>query len=212
MELASNVAVENLGLRHGIRRGLDEHSPVVFFIHGRAGNLSVMSAFNRCVPNDFTIIYPEAFLPDPSGGFSWWDISKEEGLRESITFAKEKLFAFMRDSLTFYSLNPEKRFAAGFSQGGAILSLILQDHPEFLDKAALLASFVLSQDEKPKGTRLPLVFMAHGTLDGVVSIDRARQGACVLQEKGFSVTYIEDDTGHKVGTKGMAGLKEWIGV
>lgn len=56
----------------------------------------------------------------------------------------------------------------------------------------------------------PKVFVAHGTKDEVISIERARRGAKLLASLGLPVTHVEDEVGHKVGIQGTRALKAWL--
>ncbi len=52
--------------------------------------------------------------------------------------------------------------------------------------------------------------MAHGTRDEVISIERARRGAKLLENLGLPVTQVEDDVGHKIGVQGTRALRNWL--
>jgi phospholipase/carboxylesterase len=54
------------------------------------------------------------------------------------------------------------------------------------------------------------VFIAHGTQDEVIAIERARKGAEYLRQLGLEVTFVEDSVGHKVGIQGTRELKRWM--
>ena len=53
-------------------------------------------------------------------------------------------------------------------------------------------------------------FVAHGTKDETVTIDRARSSIAWLEQAGAQVTYCEDDVGHKVGVRCLTALKEFF--
>jgi phospholipase/carboxylesterase len=42
------------------------------------------------------------------------------------------------------------------------------------------------------------VFIAHGTQDDLVPVDRARSAAAILEKAGAQVTLCEDEVGHKL--------------
>jgi len=43
------------------------------------------------------------------------------------------------------------------------------------------------------------VFVAHGTADKLVSVERARESVAILEKSGARVTFCEAEVGHKVG-------------
>jgi len=185
-------------------------APVVFLVHGRAGNFEVMWAFRRCIPDSFHIIAPQAFLDDPIGGYSWWPINDGRN-RAEILEAAQKLKAFIPASLSHYGILPQTSLAFGFSQGAGLLSVLLQDDPNLFAGIALLAGFVIQTDNTVRNPKTS-IFVAHGSKDATVSIDKARQGATYLTGLGFAVEFHEDEVDHKVGATGMRKLKEWTKI
>jgi phospholipase/carboxylesterase len=49
-------------------------------------------------------------------------------------------------------------------------------------------------------------FVAHGTRDEMVRIDRARESIATLEQAGAKVTYCEDNVGHKVSATCLRAL------
>ena len=79
-----------------------------------------------------------------------------------------------------------------------------------LDGLGILAGFVTRPRTAPSVMGQPHVFMAHGTEDQVVSIEKARAGVSFLKGLGLPVTYVEDQVAHKVGIEGTRSLKKWF--
>ena len=203
----SPEALKALGLHHKIRLGSDPTAPLVFLVHGRAGNYDVMWAFRRCIPESFSIIAPQAPQADPVGGFSWWDIASSSA-KEGGGSAASQVVAFVTAAEAFYGLTPRCRLACGFSQGAGTLSVVLQRNSLF-SGVALLAGFVVETECFSGNPQIP-IFMAHGLVDEMVPIERARHGRDILEARGFSVEFVEDDVGHKIGTGGMRALSRWF--
>ena len=204
----SNSEAElSLGLRHKYFLSSDRTAPVVFLVHGRAGNFDVMWTFRRCIPEKFSIIAVQAPLKDPLGGYSWWNVEERFDLASHANTIN-KLTKFIQAVPLFYELKPSKNIALGFSQGGAILSILLQQKPSLFAAVGLLASFVIPISDA-RGTEIP-IFIGHGETDDVIPITKAEQGVNHLQSLGFNVQYFTDPVGHKIGTQGMRELKRWI--
>ena len=206
-------AKEALCLEHTYRIASDPTSPVIFFVHGRAGTYDVMWLFRRAVPDSFHIITPQAPLRDPLRGFSWWQVHAHmKPNEEEVATSAKLLTGFFTKSIEYYNLMPRKILALGFSQGGGILSWGLQNELLKIDGMGFLASFLYPSS--PVGTRIHFgaqrVFWAHGTQDEVVSCSRARLDVQLLQENGIPVEYREEDVGHKVGARSLNALKDWI--
>lgn len=209
-------------LEHIWLRKTDESNECCIFVHGRAGNYSVMSAFSSLIPSRLSIVSIQAPFPDtpPTSAqktaFSWWnDMFRDqpsEEQKKQIESSFDKIEKFI-DSL---ELKP--RIAVGFSQGAAMLSLYIQRKPQTLKACALLAGFVLKNEEpeyyekKPGSGPECKIFMTHGTNDQIIDINWAKEGYSLLKNKGFNLTFLETDAAHKVAASAMTELKKWLSI
>ena len=76
-----------------------------------------------------------------------------------------------------------------------------------------LAGFLPDRSEEVIGRR-PLegksIFVAHGTKDEMVPIERAKSSVDILEKAGGLVTYCEADVGHKLGAECFRELKRFF--
>ncbi len=210
---ADTEATQILGLEHTYRLASDPGSPLVYFVHGRAGTYDVMWLFRRAVPESFHIIAPQAPLVDPLRGFSWWQVADDREVSDAeVQKSGELLSAFCHRAPSFYDLSPSKTIAIGFSQGGGILSWAIQKESLHFDGLGFLASFLFHLPPHEQPSRLPVqnIFWAHGSRDDVVPCLRAREDVERLKEMGAQVQYSEEEVGHKVGSQSLKALKSWI--
>ncbi len=203
---------EFVGLRF-IHRGCgDPHAPLVILVHGRAGKAEVMWAFDRTIPEHANVVSFEAFLPDALGGFSWWDMVSDKPLEPEILRARDRLHFAIERFVELFSLQPSTTIAFGFSQGSVLLSAAVLTGILRLDGLAVLAGFVSRVGDQSLIQGAPKVFVAHGTADEVLSVEKARKGVNRLRSCGLTVTFVEEEgVGHKIGVQGMRALKEWVG-
>lgn len=170
-----------------------------------------MWTFARGIPSEWNIIAPQAPLPDPIGGFSWWAVGEETISRTEIDRAGDLLEHFIDKVPSHYGLNPKFIVACGFSQGAGVLSVLLSRNPNLFRGVAILAGFVIKpEQELSAAASSTKVFIGHGTNDQTVPLSKAEWGRDWLWARGYEVTFVADDVGHKVGTQGMRALKEWI--
>lgn len=201
---------EAIGLRFVYRPAKCRHAPVVILVHGRAGNRDVMWAFERTIPPECAIVSFEAFLPDPLGGYSWWDMSSNKSKLQAIRLAGEWLSSAWQDFKKMYELSPKKVVAVGFSQGAILISASSLFGQIDLDGIGLLAGYPLIMEEECMPRTMPSVYMANGIEDETITIEQARNGREQLENLGISVQFVEERVGHKVGVQGMKGLKQWV--
>ena len=108
---------EYVGLRF-IHRGCgDPTAPLFILVHGRAGKAQVMWAFDRVIPERAHVVSFEAFLPDPLGGFSWWDMASDKPLEPEILRARDRLGFAIDRYIELFSRNPVTTIAFGLSRG-----------------------------------------------------------------------------------------------
>lgn len=220
-------AVQASGLHHTLHLSDNKNKPLVLLVHGRAGDENVMwiftKAFERLKP---TVIAPRAFLSDPIGGYSWWHVErgtsqeKRTATWEDVSNAAEKMFGFIQVLPRLYGVDTRQIIAVGFSQGAAVVSALVLKRPELFSGFALLAGFVpqiiLEREDAidPRISsgqlQLPPSFIAHGTEDHVIPVERARQARDYFSASGSRVTYQEESIGHKVGSSGIRALKSWF--
>jgi len=198
------------GLKFLYRPGASASAPLVVLLHGRAGNRSVMWTFERSIPTECHVVAFQAFLADPLGEWSWWDVTVPGSKKESIMFAADRLSRALAAFLKLHTLTPQKIVGMGFSQGSVLLTAAaLRALVEF-DGVAVLAGFVFQPSESLALTKKLKVFVAHGLHDETVPVSEARDGVAALQKRGFEVLYVEEAVGHKVGIEGTRSLKAWL--
>jgi predicted esterase len=92
-------------------------------------------------------------------------------------------------------------------------SLLAFLYPQRIRKTGILAGFVPGGLEELVSER-PLkdkpFFVAHGTKDEMVPINRARASIKILEEAGANVTYCEDEVGHKLSITCLRALKNFF--
>jgi predicted esterase len=169
-----------------------------------------MWTFERAIPEACQVVSFEAFLHDPIGGWSWWDMAVAGSKHEAIVNAAHKLRAGIEAFTTLYGLQPTARVGLGFSQGSVLLSAVTLLGLSPFDAIAVLAGFVYLPPEGVAPKKIPDVFIAHGSQDETIPVSKARRGVEALQKMGVPVEYVEEEVGHKVGIQGTRALKQWV--
>lgn len=177
---------------------------LVLMVHGKAGNRQVMTIFERSFMAEANFVYAEADLVDPIGGYSWWLDSSDT----NYEIASEKIKVFLEEVILKFALQPRRIIACGFSQGGACLSWLSQSREGIFSHLVMICSFYLKQD-KILGS-YPSTFIYHGLSDQVVNVAQASKAVEFLTSQATSVTFVSDLQGHKISTKGVKSLRDWL--
>jgi phospholipase/carboxylesterase len=197
---------------------------LMLLIHGYTGDENSMWVFAQGLPSHYWIIAPRAPHSAESGGYTWrplhrLDPSTSSGLRfgmpslDQLRPPAEALIRLVGAYQASTGIDASVFDVMGFSQGAVMCNVLSFLFPQRIRKAAILAGFVPSGLEELIPQR-PLegksFFVAHGTKDDTVTIDRARDSIRLLEEAGARVTYCEDEVGHKVSVKCLTALKNFF--
>jgi phospholipase/carboxylesterase len=190
---------------------------LLLMIHGLTGDESSMWVFARGLPGSYWVVAPRAPYPTEPGGFSWRPKPGSDLGRpalETLLPSGDALLSLVDGYAASEGLDSDQFDLIGFSQGAALASLVGLLHPGRVRKLGLLAGFVpsgaetLTEGQPMKGKS---IFVAHGTLDTMVPVDRARASIRVLEQAGAQVVYCEEEVGHKVSAGCLRALHSYLG-
>jgi phospholipase/carboxylesterase len=103
---------------------------------------------------------------------------------------------------------------AGFSQGGAIALQTGLRYPQRLAGIMALSTYLpiasSLADEAHAANHGAPIFMAHGELDPIVPIRRARESRALLEALGYQVEWHEYRMPHAVCAEEIAHLGTWL--
>ena len=173
-------------------------------------------------PDAIRFVFPHApMMPVTiNQGFvmrAWYDIvatdlgrnEDEAGVRSSQA-ALEELVARERGR----GIPTRRIVLAGFSQGGAIALQTGLRHPERLAGIMALSTYLpiagTLEEEAHAANRDVPIFMAHGELDPIVPIARARDSHVQLESLGYSVEWHEYRMPHSVCVEEIDHLGAWL--
>ena len=205
-----------------VRESQSESPRLLILIHGWTGDENSMWIFTRGLSPDYWMIAPRAPHAVESGGFSWRPPQPLMFGRPSLEMllpAAEALIRLVDEysaSVThrgLCQLDALKFDLMGFSQGAAMVNVMGMLYPHRIRKMGVLSGFVPSGLEELVSQK-PLVgkniFVAHGTQDQLVPIDRARASIELLEQAGAQITYCEDEVGHKLSANCLRALENYL--
>jgi phospholipase/carboxylesterase len=196
-----------------VRESSDPDCRMMIMIHGLTGDENSMWVFGRNMPSKYWLVAPRAPYTVESGGYSWrppFEASEfGRPTLEQLRLGAERLIHLVDEYAASAGVDAKTFDVMGFSQGAAMSNVLTFLYPQRVRKTAILAGFVPRglEDFVPKR---PLegkqFFVAHGTRDEMVRIDRARESIAILEEAGAKVIYCEDNVGHKVSATCLRAL------
>jgi len=189
---------------------------LLLLIHGLSGDENSMWVFARDLPAHYWMVAPRAPHTAEPSGYSWRSPQFETLDGPSLEQLKQSAEALIR-LVDAYSASAEIDAGTfdvmGFSQGAAMSNALAFLYPHRIRKTGILAGFVPGGLEELV-TQRPLegkpFFVAHGTKDETVTVERARASIALLEQAGAQVTYCEDEVGHKVSVNCLNALKKFF--
>ena len=199
----------------------DGPHPTIFAMHGRGANAQDLLGLAPHVSGGrFLVICPQAPLEIPIGpgatGYAWFP-SAGPGNTDvtAVLSARDELEEFLSACLTRYAIDSARLVALGFSQGGVMAYGLALAQPERFAALAALSTYLPASllDQRPPPTpavtSLPTL-VQHGSADGMISLDRARESVETLKQWKVPLTFREYPMGHEINAQSLGDLSNWL--
>ena len=210
------IEFNNWALR--VRTSQSESPRLLVLLHGWTGDENSMWVFTRGLSPDYWMIAPRAPHPSEPSGFSWrppQPLTEGRPSLEMLLPAAEALIRLIDEYSASVKLDALQFDLMGFSQGAAMVNVMGMLHPHRVRKMGVLSGFVPSGLEELVSQK-PLagknIFVAHGTQDQMVPVNRARASIEILEQAGAQVTYCEDEVGHKLSANCLRALENYLSL
>jgi phospholipase/carboxylesterase len=186
---------------------------LLLLLHGWTGDENSMWIFSSRIPKNYLLIAPRGITRTPLGGFGWQE-AESNAWPNATNFkpAVEKILSLL-DNVDFPGIDPSKFDLMGFSQGAALAFVVSFSFPERIGKLAGLSGFLpdgLNDKISKSVLQGKKVFIAHGSHDEMVPIDKGREVVQALKAAKAEVVYCEEDVGHKLSSGCFRGLNEYF--
>ena len=188
---------------------LSDQTRVMLLLHGYMGNENVMWILTNPMPKTHLFIAPRAPVKIGAEQFAWHKITPQwPGLDTYQTLA-DQLMDRVEIWLEDNGIKTTSYDVMGFSQGAVMAYALAFLYPEKINKIAALASFIPQtwrSSIDPDGIKNKDFFIAHGSQDEIIPINKASESAKWLEEHQANVTFCEADIGHKLSADCFKGL------
>ena len=198
------------------RHATSQPARLMLMLHGWTGDENSMWVFGRGLSGHYWIIAPRGPYPADKSGYSWRDLKPGTWGWPTLNELRPAADALIRlaDNLSVsMSVDASTFDVMGFSQGGALAALLCLLHPQRIRKAAILSGFVPEGVDELLAARSLSgkdIFVAHGSQDQLVPLERARQSMLKLDQAGAQITFCEAEVGHKVSADCMNALNVYF--
>ncbi len=210
-----NIAIQESGWIYRVLRPNEPaKTRTCILIHGWTGDEFSMDVFLRAIPPDYAILSPRGPISSSEGGYGWvrhrpGNLAPYQDFKQTAQDLLKRLDRWILQN----RLPDSKLSLVGFSQGAAMALSLGIAFPERIARIACLSGF-LPKPSLPD-MRLTLmpgvkVFIAHGTRDAIIPIERAHEASAWLEQAGVSVTKCESNVGHRLSANCFHALQDFL--
>ncbi|MEZ4720366.1 MAG: PHB depolymerase family esterase [Flavobacteriales bacterium] len=194
------------------------HPPVLIMLHGVGSNEKDLFSLANQIDERFLVISAQAPYYMGDDRYGWYEINFQNGKpninEEQANKSRETLLRFIEQIIEKYSVDTEKIYLMGFSQGAIMSFSIGLTRPEKVAGIACFSGRVLqtteqnmSKDQKLQDLR---VFLAHSTNDNVLNYQYALESKELLARNGIKTEFVSDNVGHSISPSSLAKFSAWL--
>lgn len=188
--------------------------PTILALHGRGSNEQDLIELAPHLPEKLLWVSPRAPLVLGPNSYEWFRvkvIGRPEP--EQVASALEAIDQFISEILSAYSVDPQKLFLLGFSQG-SLLSMCYA-----LSQPSRIAGVIAQSGYIPNGVDLNIdeaqikgkpFLLTHGAHDTLIPVEWARASRDRLQKLEVDLTYQEFQIGHSVSMESLSVIETWL--
>ncbi len=192
--------------------------PVIVLMHGVGSNEKDLFSFANQLPDSFLVISLRAPITLSKDSYAWYHLTFENGTRVGNPAEAEAsrlmIIKFIDQLKTKHAFNEKRVYLCGFSQGSIMAYSIGLTVPDKIKGIAAMSGRLLEEvkpivapKEKLKNLQ---VFISHGTNDGVITINYARETVNYLKTLGISPTYKEYPEAHTISPAMFNDMLMWL--
>jgi phospholipase/carboxylesterase len=193
--------------------------PALVMLHGFGANEGDIYELVPFVDKRVLVAAPRGPMKvDENPRGSWrWSVPQEDGAPDPVILmdSASKIAAFIEQlpDLTGVMVDPAQVYLGGFSQGGLMSLEMAANYPELLAGIIPHSGFISPGAEQKLWAgvfRGKPAFIAHGTRDQMLGIEKGRHIKEVLETGGVEVTYKEYNFGHVNSPESRRDLANWL--
>jgi thioredoxin 1 len=157
----------------------------------------------------FAVVLPRAPIAMPgTPGYAWYDFGDPSG--QGFDAARRELDDLLDEACAEHGFARGDAFVGGFSQGaGLTLALALGPGDRDRPRGVLAMSPALPGPLDEVEGKVP-VLVQHGTHDPLVPVQRSRDLARSLRERGVPAVYREYPMEHQVALESLQDARAWV--
>ncbi len=189
--------------------------PTLVLLHGRGADEDDLVGITQYFDERLLVLSVRAPFPFEYGGFTWYDAGPD-GTPDAVRFGEshERLAAFLDDIVQAYPVDPARLFLLGFSMGAAMSLVAALTRPHRVRGVSVNSGYLperVNLEYQWDAVGPMQMILAHGTLDPVIPVERARRAHTLLAARIPSLRYTEYVMGHEMSQESIRDVAQWMG-
>lgn len=198
----------------------NEKAPLVIVLHGFGSNMDDLFALKGFVDARYTFVSLQAPYSAGTNRFKWYDLTFEGdgniiSNTEEAAKSVQVLSEFVDSAIHEFGADEKQVYLMGFSQGAMMSLYLALSEPQKIAGAAILSGQMIEglekhiSEDKEALMKLSLL-VTHGTKDGVISIEKARNMEKMLKKMTDNLDYNEYDVAHQLSQQNLEDITKWF--
>jgi len=174
---------------------------ILLLLHGHLGNENVMWVLAKPLPKGYTLLAPRAPVKLGENQYSWHKNQPQWPGIDKYKKLTDQLMSRVQNWADANAPGVSNFDVMGFSQGAVMGYALAILHPKKVGRIAAIAGLIPQQwktELQAADLTNKKFFIAHGTEDEIVTVEKARSAAEWLKERGADVRFCTAHTGHKI--------------
>jgi phospholipase/carboxylesterase len=210
MNQAASLMHRTLAARAG-----EAPHPGLVLLHGRGADELDLISLGPELDQRFFVVSVRAPYPWVGmSGYCWYEGERGSGqFAETFQRSLTQLTELVRQLPSAYSIDADRLYLLGFSQGSMMSNALALSSPELLAGAVLLSGFQAPLEYlsvTKGGLQGKPFFVGHGTFDPMLGLDMGHTVRDTLAGLGADVTYREYPMGHQIVGQELVDIRDWL--
>jgi phospholipase/carboxylesterase len=204
---------DNLGFVHRFLPASDPDSrETLLVLHGTGGDENDLVGIAQSIAPGAAILSPRGNVLE--NGAPRFFRRLAEGVFDPLEVRSrgDELARFIRAAVAKYSLDAERVFAFGFSNGANIASTIMFIEPDLLRGSILFRPMVVFEPDEIPDLSGKHVLISSGRMDPIVPTDNVERLVELFQSCGADVRLNWQSGGHRLSPGEVREAAEWLAL
>lgn len=204
---------DDIGFIHRFLPAEDKTSAeTLVVLHGTGGDENDLIGIGQTIAPGATILSPRGNVLENGAPRFFKRLAEGVFDPKEVRSRAEELASFIRAAISKYSLNPERIFAMGYSNGANIASTVMLTDPELLRGAILFRPMLVLETDGRSDLSGRGVFISAGERDPIVPVKSVVRLVELFEAAHADVTLEWQQAGHSLLPSEVRAATDWLAL